>query len=130
MCQDLKKIRDPGSPGSRIRDIAGSWILYFDFFHGILEILDPVTTFPWDLRDLGSQTEKILLDPGDPGSSLSDLSWVLADLGSYTTTMPLYFEHHLQPMKLCFWFPISMRFPNLTTVNNFNHTLIDHSVLG
>ena len=31
MCQDPKKIWDPGSPGSRIRDPGGSWILYFHF---------------------------------------------------------------------------------------------------
>ena len=61
--------------------------LIFSFSLGILEILDPVTaTLPWDPRDLGSRTEKILPDPGDPGSSLGKLSWDLADLGSYTTT--------------------------------------------
>ena len=43
--------------------------LTFSFSHGILEILDPVTaTLPWDPKDLGSRAEKILLDPGDPGS--------------------------------------------------------------
>ena len=31
VCQDPKKIRDPGSSGSRIRDLGGSWILYFHF---------------------------------------------------------------------------------------------------
>ena len=34
MCQDPKKIRDPGPPGSRIRDHWGSWILYFHFLTG------------------------------------------------------------------------------------------------
>ena len=60
---------DPQDPGSfRILDP----IL---FSCGILEILDPVTaTLPWDPRDLGSQTDEILPDPGDPGSSLSKLS--------------------------------------------------------
>ena len=127
MCQDPKKIRDPGSPGSRIPDLAGSWIL-FSFSHGILEILDPFTaTFPWDPRDLGSQlTDKILPDPGDPGSSLSKL-WDLADLGSYTTIMSLYFDHPLHPMKFCFWFPIPMRCSNLSAVRNFNHTLVQPS---
>ena len=54
MCQDPKKIRDPGSTGSRIRDVGRYWILYFHFLVGsykswilsrqhccgILEILD------------------------------------------------------------------------------------------
>ena len=54
--------------------------LIFSFSHGVLEILGPVTaTLP---RDLGSRTEKILLDTGDPGSSLGMLSWDPADLGS------------------------------------------------
>ena len=34
MCQDPKKIRDPGSPGSRIRDPERSWSLYFHFIVG------------------------------------------------------------------------------------------------
>ena len=60
--------------------------LMFSFSDGILEIFDPVTaTFRWDPRDLGSRKKMILLDPVDPGSSLSKLSWDLADLGSYTT---------------------------------------------
>ena len=81
MCQDPKdprhvpRCQDPGS--CRILD------LIFSFSQGILEILDPVTTtLPWDPKDLGSRIEKILLDPGDPGSSLSKFSWDLADLGS------------------------------------------------
>ena len=37
----------------------------------MLEILDSVTAIlPWDPRDLGSRTEKILLDPEDPRSNL------------------------------------------------------------
>ena len=49
--------------------------LIFSFSHGILEILDPATaTLPWDPRDLGSQTDNILSDPGDPGFSLNKLS--------------------------------------------------------
>ena len=69
----------PGSqkePGSWILRIQhpGSWTildLIFTFSHGILEILDPVTaTLPRDPRDLGSRTEKILPDPGYPGSCL------------------------------------------------------------
>ena len=113
----ISRIQDPGS--CRILD------LIFSFSHGILEILDPVTaTLLWDHMDFGSQTKRILLYPGDPGSSLSKLSCVLADIGSYTTMMSLYSEHPLYPMNFCFWFPISMRCVNLSTVNNFNHTLI------
>ena len=119
----IPRIQDPGS--CRILD------LIFSFSHGILEILDHVTTtFPWDPRDLGSRTEKILLNPGDPGSSLSNLSWDLADLGSYTTIMPLYFEHPLHQVKFCFWFPISFRFLKLGTLNNFNHTLVQPFCVG
>ena len=112
----IPRIQDPGS--CRILDSI------FLFSHGILKILDPVTAIlPWDPRDLGSRTENILLDPVDPGSSLSRVSWDLADLGS-CITMSQYFEHLLQPMMFCFWFPISMRCLNLSTVKNFNHTLI------
>ena len=38
MCQDPKKIRDPGSPGSGILEDLGSYIFIF----------------PWDLKDPGS----------------------------------------------------------------------------
>ena len=121
-CANIPKrfeILDPQDPGSGILQDLGSCL---SFSHGILEILDPVTTtFPWDPGELGSCTEKILLDPGDPGSSLSNLLYDLADFGSYTTIMPLYFEHPLHPMKFCFWFSISMRFLSLSTVNKFNH---------
>ena len=131
MCRDPKKIRDPGFPGYRIRAFAGSWILYFHFltgpyrswilsryhFRGILGILD-----------LGQKEN--LLHPGDPGSSLSNLSWDLVDRWSYTTIMSLYFEHPLHQMKFCFWFPISMLFLNLSTVNNFHHTLIQPFCVG
>ena len=58
--------------------------LTFPFSHEVLEILDPFTaTLPWDPKDFGSRTEKILLDPGDPGSSLEQVavgacrSWIL-----------------------------------------------------
>ena len=60
--------KDPGSWISRIQD-PGCWRILdriFLFSHGVLEILDPVTTLPWDPRDLGSLRENILLDPGDP----------------------------------------------------------------
>ena len=87
MCRDTKNIRDPGSqdPGSKILEDLRSYV--FIFF--------------WDLRDLGScygniamgsyprdlrsRPQKILLDPGYLGSSLRELSWDLADVGSYTT---------------------------------------------
>ena len=96
MCQDPKKIRDPGSqdPGSEILEDLGSYIL---FSLGILEILDFVTVtaiLPWDARDLGSRTEKILLDPEDPLSSLGKLScrsWILHN------NMSLYLEDPLHP---------------------------------
>ena len=104
-------------PG-RVLDLISSFSL------GIIEILDPVTaTMPWDPRDLGSRTEKILLDLGDPGYSLGKLSWDLRGLGSCTTISP-YLEDPLHPMKFCLWFPISERCLNLRTVNIFNHILI------
>ena len=88
--------------------------IIFSLSHGILKILDHVTTtLPWDPRDLGSRREENLLDPGDPGCSLSNLSWNLADLGSYTAMMSLYFEHPLHPMKFCFWFSIFYALPKL-----------------
>ena len=114
-------ILDPQDLGSGIVDPI------FSFSHGILKILDPVTAvLPWDPKDPGSwiSDKNILLVPGGPGSSLSKLSCDLADLGSCTTIRSLYFEHRLQPMAFCFWFPISMRCLRLSTVKNFNHTLI------
>ena len=38
-----------------------------------------------DPADIGSWTEKILWDHGDPGSSFGKVLWNLADLRSYTT---------------------------------------------
>ena len=73
---EILDLQDPGSESWRILD------LMFLFSPGILEIMDPVTALlPRDPMDLGSRAEKILLDPGDPESSLSRLSWGLADLG-------------------------------------------------
>ena len=118
----ISSIQDPGF--YRILD------RIFSFSHGILEILVPVTKFPWDPRDLGSRTDMILLDPEDPGSSLSSLPWDLADLGSYTIIMSLYFDHPLHQMPFCLWFSISMRFLTLSTVNNFNHTLVQPFCVG
>ena len=118
----IPRIQDPGSCG--ILDLA------FSLSHGILKILDPVTAIlPWDPRDLGSRTENILLDPGDPGSSLSKLSWDLADLGSCTTIRSLHFEHLLQPMAFCFWFPISIRcwiwaLLRISTTHRFIHSVL------
>ena len=109
MCQDPRKILDPGSqnPKSRMSEDFGSCI----------------SIFTWDLRDLGfchsyivveSQGSwisdgKMSLDPGDPRSSLGRLSWDLADLGSCTTIMPLCLEDRSHPMKLYLWFHISLR---------------------
>ena len=99
--------------------------LIFSFSHGILEILDPVTaTLPWDPRDLGSRTEKILLDPGYPESSSGELSWDHADLGSCITKVPLHHECSLHPINFIFWFPICRRWLNFSTVTIFNHILI------
>ena len=130
VCQDRKKIWETGSPRSRIRDLGGSWIVFL-FCHGISETMDPVTaTLPWDPRDLGSRTEKILLDPEDPGSSLSRLSWDVADLGSYKTTLSLYSKHLLHPMKFCYWFPIFMcclktwAVVKISTTHWFNHSVL------
>ena len=60
------KILDPQDPGS-----CGILDSIFSFCHGILKIL---AILLWDHRDLGSWTENICLDPGNPGSSLSKLS--------------------------------------------------------
>ena len=72
--------------------------LVFSFSPGILEILDPVSAgsldpLPWDRRDRGSRTEMILLDPGDPGSSLRKLScryrgiWQILDFAQQYVTV-------------------------------------------
>ena len=83
MCQDPKKIWDPGSSGFSIRNLD----LIFSFSSGILEMFDPVTAkWSWDPRNPGSQTEKMLLDPRDPGSYLDKLPLDLADLWSCTHT--------------------------------------------
>ena len=86
--------KDPGSWIPRIQDPGSLKILdlTFSFYLGILEIFDPATvTLPWDPRGLGSRRGKILLDPGDPGSSLSKSSLDVADFGSYLAIMPLFF---------------------------------------
>ena len=54
LCQDPKKIRDPGSAGSKIWDLDGSWIQHFRVCRGILGILDPTCSF----------CREILMDPG------------------------------------------------------------------
>ena len=121
--------KDPGSWIPRVQD-PRSWRildLIFSFSLGILEILDPATAaLPLDPTDPESRTENIFLDPGDPRSSLGNLSWDLADLGSYTT-MSLHLEDSVHPIKFCFWFHISMRSLNLTTVKIFIHILIQPS---
>ena len=114
-----KKIRDPGSTEPRIRNLGGSWILCFHFHVGSY-ILDPVTaTWSWDPGELGSQTEKMLLDPGDPGSCLDKLSKAIANFGSFPTMMLLYLEDPLHQIKFCF-----LNFLNLSTVQNLDHILI------
>ena len=88
-----------------------------------------MVTLPWDPRSLVSRTEFFLLDPGDPGSGLGKLSWDLADRGSYTAICH-YLEDALHPMKFSFWFPMSMRCLNLSSVKIFNHSPhIDSSIL-
>ena len=137
--------KDPGSFIPKIQD-PGSWRilnLIFSISRGILETFDPVTaTLSWDPRDLGSLTEKMLLDLGildskiqdpniqdlgilDPGC-LGKLPWGLVDLVSPTTIMSMYLllEDYLHPIKFRVWFPMSMRCLNLRTVQNFNHILI------
>ena len=84
------------------------------FSHGILDIKNPATsTLSWDPRDLGSQTDKILLDPGDSASCLGKPPWYVVDLGACTAMMSLYLETLLHPMKFCFWFssPYVVRVP-------------------
>ena len=41
LCQDPKKIQEPGSAGSKIWDPGGSWIQQLRFCRGIQGILDP-----------------------------------------------------------------------------------------
>ena len=85
--------KDPRSWISRIQDPGSCGILdlIFSFSHGILNMLDPVAAIlPWDPKDPGSQTKNILLDPVDPVSSLSRLSWDLADVGFCKTIRSLY----------------------------------------
>ena len=114
MCQDPKKIRDTGSPGSRIWDIEKFWIIFL-YSRGILGILYPITvTFSWDPIYPGSQTEKMWMDPWDPGFRLVKFSWDLVDLGSCITILSLYLADPLHPIKFCFWFPMSLRCLNLS----------------
>ena len=54
MCQDPRKIRDPGSTGSRIRDLDGSWIMGWHFVEGSSETWILSTQFLWDPVELGS----------------------------------------------------------------------------
>ena len=94
LCQDPKKIRDPGS---KIWDLDGSWIKQFRFCCGILGILDPTCSFcreilmdpgscfftlPRDPGDLGSCIFTFSGDPGDLGSWWFVLAWDPGDLGS------------------------------------------------
>ena len=66
---------------------------------GILGILDLVAaTLSWDPRDLGSQVERMSLDPGEPGSRSCKLSWDLAELGFCTAIMPLHLKDPLHSM--------------------------------
>eukprot|EP00915_Cephaloidophora_sp_WS-2016_P005949 GHVH01007837.1.p1 GENE.GHVH01007837.1~~GHVH01007837.1.p1 ORF type:complete len:102 (-),score=13.45 GHVH01007837.1:187-492(-) len=84
MCQDPKKIRDPGSTGSKISDLDGSWILCFQFCREILWILDPAQdSLSLDPVDLGSCAEKLSLDPVDLGSCADKLSLDPVDPGSF-----------------------------------------------
>ena len=63
-------MQDPGS--------CSILFLNFPFSRGMLEILFHVTaTLSWDHRDLGSETEKMWLDPADPESCYGKLSGIL-----------------------------------------------------
>ena len=126
MCQAPKKIRDPGSSGSMIWDIEGSWILYFYFTIEILGILNPdEPILSRDPRDLGSRTEKHVADPGDTGSCVSNLSWDLVDLGFFTVIMALHLEDHLHLISLGFWFPQISALFKLEHLWNLNYILIE-----
>ena len=130
--------RQDSKKRSRMQKYPGSWIsrtqhpgycgildLICPFCRVIVEILDPVTsTLSWDSRDLWSRTEKMLLDPESPWSYLAELSWDHADPEFCTTIMSLDLQNPLHPMRFWFYFPISMRYLNLRTVQNFNHILI------
>ena len=93
-------------------------------------ILDPAKgTLSWDPRDLGSRTGKILLDPGDPGSSLSRLSWDLADLGSYKTLMScilniLYIEWNFSSGSPYLCAAQTWALIRISTTHWFNHSVL------
>ena len=90
-----------------------------------LKILGPIrAALSWDPRDIGSQKENMLLDPEYLRFCLSELSWDLADLVSWTSIMSLYFEDHLHPTKFYFWISISMCCLRLSTIENFNRIFI------
>ena len=99
--------------------------LILSFSCGMLEIMDAaMATLSWDPRDFGSQTEEMLLYPGDPGSCLGKSALDLPDAGACTIIMSLYLENPLHPVKYGFWFPIYMRSLNLSTAEHVNHILI------
>ena len=118
--------KDPGSWLPNIQD-PGFWRildLRFSLSRGILDILDHVSgTLSWYPRDLGSKTEKILLDPRDPGLGKIVMgscgSWMLNN--SYVSGSRRYFTSN----EILLLVPISMHYLSLSTVQNFNHIGID-----
>ena len=84
LCQDPKKIQGPGSVGSKIWDLDGSWIQHLRFCRGILGILDPAfQVLSWDPGVLDPAFQVLSWDPGDLGSCMlilsrdPDGSWIL-----------------------------------------------------
>ena len=80
-----KKKRNPGSPGSRMRHLVASWILYFRFLVRSQKSRIPSQQHCYGIiRILDLRQKKMRLDHGDPGSCWGKLSWDLADIGSCT----------------------------------------------
>ena len=73
MCQDPRKIQDPGSTRSKIRDLDGSWILQLNFAVDLAYLGSCQRSWPLDPMDPGSSTDNLRLDPMAPGSSTDNL---------------------------------------------------------
>ena len=128
MCQDPKNIRDPGSPGSRIRDLEelGSYIFIFS----------------WDLRDLRSCHDNIAI--GSKGSWISERKYSAWSWGSWIHLEQVVVGScrswilHINNITV-FWASLTSNeilplVPHIYTLVNFDHHLefqshIDSSIL-
>ena len=78
-----------------------------------------------DPRDLDSWTEKMSLDPGDPGSCFSSLSLDLVDLGFSIVIMHLYLEDHLHLISFGFWLPKISALFKIDHLIHLNYIMIE-----